>query len=320
MGGGCPPVVIFIRMSSTLAEPEVADAPVSHHWGTDALLVLMALIWGVNFIVVKVGAQLLQPLAFNSGRVTIAAVALVLIVLAIREPWPSRRDAVRLLGLGVLGNGLYQWFFIEGIARTRAGDAALVLAAAPALMAIIGRVLGVERVTRRRVLGIGASLFGMALVVFGSSKADQGTTRDVATLAGNMLVLAACVCWALYTVLLKPYTERVPGIPLSALTMVGGAVPLVLVSMPQVAATSWTALPISAWGALLYSGLLALAVAYLFWYRGVRVLGPTRSAMYSNLQPVVALVVAWIALGEKPTVIQVLGAVAIMTGLLLTRT
>src|SRR5512133_344590 len=126
-------------MSSTLAEPEApSKPPVPHHWGTDALLVLMALIWGVNFIVVKVGAQLLQPLAFNSGRVTIAAVALVLIVLAIRVPWPSRRDTVRLLALGVLGNGLYQWFFIEGISRTRAGDAALVLAAAPALMAIIG--------------------------------------------------------------------------------------------------------------------------------------------------------------------------------------
>jgi len=309
-------------MSSTLIDPPQtsANSLVPHRWGTDALLVVMALIWGVNFIVVKIGAQLLQPLAFNSGRVTIAAVALVLIVLAIREPWPSRRDTVRLLALGVLGNGLYQWFFIEGIARTRAGDAALVLAAAPALMAIIGRMLGVERVTRRKVLGIGASLFGMALVVFGSGKTDPATTRDVATLAGNMLVLAACFCWALYTVLLKPYTERVPGIPLSALTMVGGAIPLVAVSLPQVAATPWTALPISAWGALLYSGLLALAVAYLFWYRGVRVLGPTRSAMYSNLQPVVALIVAWIALGEKPTVIQVLGAVAIMTGLLLTRT
>jgi drug/metabolite transporter (DMT)-like permease len=309
-------------MSSTLIDPPQtsANSLVPHRWGTDALLVVMALIWGVNFIVVKIGAQLLQPLAFNSGRVTIAAVALVLIVLAMRERWPSRRDTVRLLALGVLGNGLYQWFFIEGIARTRAGDAALVLAAAPALMAIIGRMLGVERVTRRKVLGIGASLFGMALVVFGSGKTDPATTRDVATLAGNMLVLAACFCWALYTVLLKPYTERVPGIPLSALTMVGGAIPLVAVSLPQVAATPWTALPISAWGALLYSGLLALAVAYLFWYRGVRVLGPTRSAMYSNLQPVVALVVAWIALGEKPTVIQVLGAVAIMTGLLLTRT
>ena len=308
-------------MSSTLVAPE-ATAPASPapgHWGTDALLVLMALIWGVNFIVVKIGAQLLHPLAFNGGRVAIAAVALVGIVLAMREPWPAWRDARALLLLGVLGNGLYQWFFIEGIARTRAGDAALVLAASPALMAIIGRMMGVEQVTPRKVLGIGASLLGMALVVFGSDKADPASTHDVATLAGNMLVLAACFCWALYTVLLKPYTERVPGISLSALTMVGGAIPLVAVSMPQIADTSWTSLPASGWGALLYSGLLALVVGYLFWYRGVRVLGPTRSAMYSNLLPVVALVVAWIALGEQPTLVQVLGAVAIMTGLLLTR-
>jgi len=280
----------------------------------------MALIWGVNFIVVKIGTQLMHPLAFNSGRVAIAAVSLIVVAFAMREPWPTRRDTLTLLGLGVLGNGLYQWFFIEGIARTRAGDAALVLAAAPALMAIIGRILGVEQVTRRKVLGIAASLLGMALVVFGRGTADPASTSGVATLAGNLLVLAACFCWALYTVLLKPYTERVSGVSLSALTMVGGAIPLVAVSMRHVAATPWMSLPASGWGALPYSGLLALVVAYLFWYRGVRVLGPTRSAMYSNLQPVVALVVAWIALGEQPTVIQVLGAVAIMTGLLLTRT
>jgi drug/metabolite transporter (DMT)-like permease len=305
-------------MSSTLAAP-VQPSPVRSHWGTDALLLLMALIWGVNFIVVKIGTQLMHALAFNGARVGIAAVALVIVVVTMRERWPSRRDTIALLLLGVLGNGLYQWFFIEGIARTRAGDAALVLAASPAFMAIIGRILGVEQVTRRKVLGIAASLFGMALVVFGSGKADPAQ-HDVATFAGNMLVLAACLCWALYTVLLKPYTERVPGVPLSALTMVGGAVPLVAVSMPYIATTPWASLPASGWGALLYSGLLALVVAYLFWYRGVRVLGPTRSAMYSNLQPVVALVVAWIALGEKPTLVQVVGAVAIMIGLLLTRT
>lgn len=309
-------------MSSTLAplEPQAPSSPVPHHWGTDALLLLMALIWGVNFIVVKIGTQLMHALAFNGARVAIAAVALVIVVVAMREKWPARRDTIALLLLGVLGNGLYQWFFIEGIARTRAGDAALVLAASPAFMAIIGRIFGVERVTRRKVLGIGASLFGMALVVFGSSKADAAAQHDVATLAGNMLVLAACLCWALYTVLLKPYTERVAGVPLSALTMVGGAIPLLAVSMPYIATTPWPSLPASGWGALLYSGLLALVVAYLFWYRGVRVLGPTRSAMYSNLQPVVALVVAWLALGEKPTLVQVVGAVAIMIGLLLTRT
>jgi drug/metabolite transporter (DMT)-like permease len=120
-------------------------------------------------------------------------------------------------------------------------------------------------------------------------------------------------------VLLKRYTERVPGIPLSAVTMVGGAVPLVLLAAPQLVATPWPALPLGAWGAVAYSGLLALAVAYLFWYRGVRVIGPTRSGMYSNLQPVVALIVAWLALGEAPTGLQVAGAFAIMAGIFLTR-
>ncbi len=311
-------------MSATLVDRPSSLVPppssVPPHWGTDVLLLAMALIWGVNFIVVKIGTQLMHPLAFNGARVSIAAVALVTVVLAMREKWPARKDVVTLLALGVLGNGLYQVFFIEGIARTRAGDAALVLAASPALIAIIGRILGVEQVTKRRVVGIAASLLGMALVVFGSAKSDPGASGAVSTLTGNMLVLASCLCWATYTVLLKPYTERIAGVPLSAVTMVGGAVPLLVVSMSQMVHTPWASLPTRGWGALAYSGVLALTVAYLFWYRGVRVLGPTRTAMYANLQPVVALVVAWLALGEKPTVIQILGAVAIMGGLLLTRT
>jgi drug/metabolite transporter (DMT)-like permease len=307
-------------MSTTSLETDTvssASPSQSRFTSTDALLLLMAVIWGVNFIVVKLGTELLHPLAFNGARVSIAAVALVAVVFATRLPWPAPRDTLALLALGVLGNGLYQWFFIEGIARTRAGDAALVLAASPAFMAIVGRMLGVESVNARKVAGIAASLFGMALVVFGTAKTDAGATGT--TLTGNILVLVSCLCWSTYTVLLKPYTERVPGVTLSAVTMVGGAIPLVAVSMPQIAATSWPALPAAGWGALAYSGLLALFVAYLFWYRGVRVLGPTRSAMYSNLQPVVALVVAWLALGERPTVVQLLGAAAIMIGLVLTR-
>lgn len=293
-------------------------APPPKSWGTDLLLLLMSLIWGINFIVVKLGTELLNPLAFNAARVALAAVALIIVAAVARNALPNRSITARLLALGALGNGLYQWFFIEGIARTRAGDAALVLAASPAFIAIIGRILGVESVTRRKVIGIALSLFGMALVVYGSTSGVSSATAYA--FIGNVLVLISCLCWATYTVLLKPYTETVDGVTLSAVTMVGGAVPLVLVSTPQLVHTSWHMLPPSAWGALAYSGLLALFVAYLFWYRGVRVLGPTRTAMYGNLQPVVALIVAWIALGEQPTVMQVCGAVAIMAGILLTRT
>jgi drug/metabolite transporter (DMT)-like permease len=101
--------------------------------------------------------------------------------------------------------------------------------------------------------------------------------------------------------------------------MVGGAVPLLLIAAPSLASTGWGSAGATTWGAVAYSGLAALVVAYLFWYRGVRVLGPTRTAMYGNLQPVIALGFAWLTLGEVPTLAQAAGTIAIMSGIVLTR-
>jgi drug/metabolite transporter (DMT)-like permease len=290
---------------------------------TDLSLLLMALIWGVNYTSVKYGTGLVAPLAFNGVRVTLAAVALVIVAQIAsawfgieRAGWPSRRDAIALLLLGALGNGVYQILFVEGIARTRAGDAALLISASPAFIAIIGRLRGSERVATRAVVGIALSILGMGLVVAGT--ADTGASRS-ATLLGDSLLLISSLCWSVYTVYLQPYTHRVGGIHLSALTMIGGMVPLLAVAAPSMIATNWGALPLLAWGSVAYSGLFALVIAYLFWYHGVRVLGPTRTAMYSNLQPVFALAVAWLVLGEGITGWEVAGAASIITGLLLTR-
>jgi drug/metabolite transporter (DMT)-like permease len=216
----------------------------------------------------------------------------------------------------VLGNGIYQFFFVEGIAQTRASDAALVVAASPAFIAIIGRLRGVERASARRVTGILLSVAGIALVVFATTRGDDGRS----SLTGDLLVLAGSLSWATYTVLLKPYTEHVSGIQVSAFTMVGGAVPLFLVALPQIIHANWRSVPALGWGALFYSAVFALVIAYLFWYRGVRVIGPTRTAMYSNVQPVIAVIFAWLVLSETPTMWQGIGMVCIMTGLLLTRT
>ncbi|MDE3151606.1 MAG: EamA family transporter [Gemmatimonadota bacterium] len=298
------------------ALPDTATAPGrAAVWITDVSLVLMALIWGVNFSVVKYGTELLAPLAFNGARLTVASVALAALVLAKRRASLPRRDAVALLLLGVLGNGVYQWLFIEGVALTRAGDAALVVAASPALIALIGRLLGVERIQTRGAIGIALSIVGIGFVVYSGTRV---VVRG-ASVTGDLLVLAGSVSWALYTVLLAPYTRRVDGITLSAYTMFGGTIALVLAALPSIAHAPWGTLPAMGWGAMLYSGLGALVIAYLFWYRGVRVIGPTRTAMYSNLQPLFALVVAWAMLAERPTPWQGLGALCIMSGLLLTR-
>ena len=305
-------------MASTLhaTDAHTAPAPRLGVTTTDFLLLLMALIWGINFAVVKFATGAFVPLAFNTLRISLATVVLFGVAWAGKQALPRGRDRLALLGLGTLGNGLYQIFFIEGIARTRAGDAALLIASAPALMAIMGWLRGTERTGPRGVAGILLSLAGIGLVVFGDSGSATG---GASTLLGDALILFGCLCWSTYTVLLQPYTERIDGVALSAVTMAGGAIPLLLLALPSLARTPWSTVSVGAWAAVVYSGLFALALAYLFWYRGVRILGPTRTGMYSNLQPVIALLVAWATLGETPQAAQLTGAACIFAGLVLTR-
>jgi drug/metabolite transporter (DMT)-like permease len=220
------------------------------------------------------------------------------------------------MALGMLGNGLYQLFFVEGISRTNVGNAALIVAAAPAFIAIVSRVGGVERVHRRVLGGIALSLAGVALVVFGSARSPQGDT----TLFGTLLVFGGTLCWTAFTVLLQPYARRIDAIQLSSFTMLGGCIPMLFATPRALLATDWSQVGFPAWASIFYASVISMGVAYLFWYRGLRVLGATRTAVYGNLQPVIAIAVAWIFLGEPPTAWQGIGTATIMTGLFLTRT
>jgi len=284
---------------------------------TDLSLIAMALIWGVNFSVAKFGTTVFSPLAFNGLRVVLAAAVLGgIATVASSHRRPAAADIRRLVALGLLGHGVYQVCFIEGLSRTPSATTALIFAASPAFIAIFGRIMGTERVSRRGWAGIGLQLAGMTAVV---GVAAFQRSAGSGTLLGVGLVLAACLCWALFTVLLKPYTERIDGLQISAWTLLGGVLVLGVLAAPSLVATPWASIPPRAWGAVAYSGLGALVIAYLFWYRGVRILGPTRTAMFSNLQPIVALAVAYFVLAEAPSAWQLGGAAAIMSGLLVSK-
>lgn len=283
---------------------------------TDAGLVLMATIWGVNYSVVKAGLQAMTPLSFTGVRMVFAALVLFGVASFVKAEWPNRRDTMRLLGLGLLGNGFYQLLFISGMARTRAGVAALIVAAGPAWIAILSRLLGRERVSRLGWAGIGLQLVGVLCVVGSTQKFEGGADG----LLGAGLIAAGSIAWALYSILLQPYTLRSHGLHLSALTLASGAAVMGLVGLPDMLRLDWSAVGLTGWGAVVYSGLFAMVLAYLLFYHGVRVLGPTRTAMYGNLQPIIAIAVAWILLHETPTGWQLLGASLIMGGLLVSRT
>jgi len=283
---------------------------------TDVLLVLMAVIWAVNYTVAKYGTRTVPPLAYNAVRIAMAVVVLLAIGWLRSHDRPSRRDILALTSIGVIGNGVYQLCFIEGLARSRAGTVALMLAASPAFVAIVGRIFRVERVGTRGWSGIALQLAGIACVVFGSV---ARSTRDDSVL-GSALIVAGSLCWAFFAILIKPYTERLSGINVGAYSLAGGALFVTAIGIPSMLATDWGGVTPAVWAAMVYSGIGALVVGNLIWYHGVSRIGPTRVSMFSNLQPLVALVVAWLALGEVPTVWQGLGAGSIMTGLIITRT
>lgn len=305
-------------LDTATAPDRAAPAARSRVSRTDLWLLLTTVIWGSNYSVVKYGTDRMDALAFNGARILMATLAFVVLA-AVHHRRPgarrvSRRDALLLLALGVLGNCVYQTLFAEGVAHTRAGSAALLLAASPAMIAVIGRWLGIERIGARGYAGVALSMLGIALVVGQSGHDTIGES-----LTGDAIVLAAAVCWAWYTVLLKPLADRVSLIDVSALTLVGGMIPLLAISAPSFAATAWRSVTPVMWGAMAFAGIGSLVIGYLGWYRGVRVLGPTHTAVFSNLQPVVALGVAWMMLNEHPTMWQGAGAVTIIAGVVLTR-
>lgn len=278
---------------------------------TELLLVVMAAVWAVNFVVVKAALEHLEPLAFNSLRFAVAASAMAAIAWPRGGPPIASRHLTRLALLGLLGNFVYQVCFIEGIARTRAGNAALILATMPVLTAALSQLVRAERHGWRTALALGLSTIGIGLIVAGG--AAEVSLRG--TLLGDLLVLAGACCWAGFTVGMRPLVQQYGTVRATAWTMVVGAVPLLGVGVPALGRTAWEAVPPVAYAEIAYSALGALVLAYLIWYRAVKRIGATRTAVFSYLTPVITLAVAWPVLGEAPTAAQGLGAACIFVGI-----
>jgi drug/metabolite transporter (DMT)-like permease len=298
------------------APAAIAQAPRGGFSTTDALLTLMTCIWGINVIVVKASFGVFSPLEFNAFRFAIAGVIIVFVARRFGRGTPARADWARLAALGIVGNAVYQVAYIEGLAHTRAGNASLIMGTGPIYTALFSHLRGHERVRGRDVAGILMSTFGLASVVLGSG-AEVGFG---AGLSGDLLILFSTICWSAYTVGNKPFVDRYGAITATGWTMAFGAVPIVLLGAPFVLRHDLGTVPLAGWGAIVYSSIFALVLAFLFWYRGVERLGSTRTATYSNFQPVIVLLIAWPLLHETPTLWQIAGAGGIFTGIYLTRT
>jgi drug/metabolite transporter (DMT)-like permease len=292
-----------------------ATAPVPGWGWTETALSLMVFVWGVNFAVVKVALDAFEPLAFNALRFVVASVFVFAVLRSQgRLGLPERRHVPRVIALGLLGNVIYQLCFILGLDRTRAGTAALILALTPVFTAFLSMLTGHERPGARTWGGAALSILGVGLVT-GSGLSVEG--RDA--LIGDLILVAASLAWAVYTVGARPIVTRYGSVRTTAWTLWTGAVGLIALGTPQLLRTEWGAIGWRAWGGMFFSALFAIGLAYLIWYRGVERIGNTRTAIFSNLTPVVAMMAAAVLIGETPSAWALLGAAMTLTGVMVVR-
>jgi len=288
---------------------------------TDLLLLVTVCIWAVNLIVIKnVIGGVLAPIAFTALRFALAALILLPMLRSLTpaERAVSSSDRWKIIGLGLIGNSVYQVFFITGLANTLPTNAALILATPPIFIALIGAMFKLEKLTWLAWLGILLSFGGIALVILGNAPTE---TADSAArpLFGDLMTLGAAIMWALYMLLAAPVLKRHAPLKITALTVSVGAVPLSVIATPAFLTTDWSNVSTTTWLGVLYCGGVAIALGYILWNRSVQQVGAARTAVYSNLTPVLVALVSWLVRGDPITIYHVVGAVVILTGITLTR-
>jgi drug/metabolite transporter (DMT)-like permease len=282
----------------------------------DLGMLLVCLIWGLNFSITKSAFDQIPPLAFTAVRFAISSLMLWMVLRVAEGPAKLPPGALRrLVLLGVVGNTFYQLAFMLGLARTTASNSALILSTVPTVVAVFAGILGLERITTRMRCGIALGTLGVVLVI-----ATRGVGFDRGTFVGDLLTVLAVLCWAGYTVGLRRVPQGVSPLRITTITTIAGAPGLMLVGLPSALRLDWGSVSVKAWLAVAYASILSLVVAYLLWNRSVKAIGGTRTAIYMCLTPLVAVLGAWLLLGERPHPLQGIGALFIITGVLLTRT
>ncbi len=314
-----------MRTEKTLNQKsEIAPTTVEHNQQLalglgliDLALVSMTVIWGANYVIHKLAFQEIAPLAFMPVRFALGSLLLV-VLLAVRERSVSlpRADLIKVALAGFAGTTIYQPLFVTGLSLSTASNTAMILASTPAFIALLNRVLGRERLDWRGWAGIACAFLGILLIVTSSGTIEFGS----ATLKGDLLILAATFCWSLYAVISAPLLQTHSPLKVTALSNAFGTLPLIVICAPAILAQDWGRATIIGWGAIGYSSLLALVVAYIIWNLGVRQIGGARTALYNNLTPVFAAITAALLLGETITPLKILGAIVIFAGLYLSRT
>ncbi|MCR6629726.1 MAG: DMT family transporter [Magnetospirillum sp.] len=264
---------------------------------TIGLLVFAIVLWGANFNLSQPALAELHPLVAAAGRFAIAAAFMLVLALVRGERVPLLRHARSYVPLALVGIAGFNVFFFYGLQTTSPVNGALIQATNPLVTALLAALFLGEKPSLRQMMAFPVALLGVAVVLLGG-----GASLTLAP--GDTLIMAANLCWAAYTVMARRWMPQASGIANTTALMVVGALTL--------SAAAWVAdAPVAvpsghAAGAVLAMGLCGTVLSYLFYNAALVRLGAGRTALFLNLVPIVAMVIA-AATGTPPTLLQLAG-------------
>jgi drug/metabolite transporter (DMT)-like permease len=271
------------------------------------------LLWALNVTVTRyVVTHGFRPLAYASIRYG-AATALFLCFTWRRErSFRVARGDVRLVALGGLLIFLNQLCFVISVHETSASTVALILGALPIFTGLIASLFGIERLSTGFWVAAAAAFVGVGFVAAGSG----GFSSNI---RGDALAVGTTISWAGYSVVIAPLMRRYSPFLISSLILGIGWVPLVLVSIPQLADQRYGGFDWKIWLCLAYAIVGPLFLTNILWYRAISSVGPSRANLFTNLQPFVAVLLALVLLSESLNRWEVVGAVGIAAAIAVER-
>lgn len=280
-------------------------------------LFLVAVIWALNFSIIKNSLVEIDPLSFNGLRFIFAAGLIWGVLLWRKQQFTiPKKDWLPLLGMGLLGNLVYQGLFIIGIDFTLSANAAVMLGTIPVWVAVFSHFFNIERMNIYKTLGVICAFGGIVFIIGGGSKAFSLTSD---TFIGDVIIVLAAMVWGAFTILSKPFLSRYTPIQFSAVMSSVGCVVLFFIGLPSMLTIDWSTVSYPAYGGIIYSGLLAIGLAYVIWNYGLQTVGAVHTATYQNLVPVLGLIFGIVLLGEQLTLAQYFGSALVIGGIVLSR-
>jgi drug/metabolite transporter (DMT)-like permease len=266
-----------------------------------------AILFGASVVAVRIAVRDVPPmtlafLRFGQGVVVLGAGLALFRRDLLRV---SRRDLPFLALLGLVFYTIFPVTFNAGLQYLEASQAALLLATLPLWTLLLARSVARERLLPRQVGGVALSIAGVAIVM-----ADRGLGRM--SLTGDLLLATTALCGAVYNVLAKRVLAKYDGVTVTFYAMLFGSLLLApaLVGKPLGALSSQTL------AMVVFLGVFGGALAFTLWTVALRRLSPTEVAVYINLNPLAASLLAAVALGERLTPAFAIGFLAVASGVL----